>query len=447
MESRLDHDFSGVRIHTDSRAAASASAVAARAYTVGQEVVFNAGEYRPHTPAGRSVIAHELAHTVQQRGTTQLARSPLRVGPVDDPCERQADAVGKEAANGDRSRTPEARARSGRPPVLRRLGDPTKLPAGGLTCPIASSTPSSVFMSIEFPQGSATLSPVQAIQLQGVIAAWEAAGTSPTIRVDGYSSTEGSDPDNWRLSCDRAYAVFAELTAYTSGPPGIPEVSIDTFAQGETSEFGPTLPPNRRVTLSSTQPLPAPVCTHPGEARALDVQPVFLRTDAADTAPTGTSWPRRLASANSIWGKVGVSFRAASPVTIDTALKSSGDGGAIAALRTGSGVEVFITDHDLETPPAAHGGAVTYGPLAALCTTGKIVMTDQGTSDTLLAHELGHILGIQHPGVPPNPGDPGTIMVGSGSSSVANATRNTMVNARAVLCPPPTASTCLSPDP
>ncbi len=66
MESAFGHDFSQVRVHTDARAAVSASAVNAAAYTVGRDVVFGANTYRPHSAAGRRLLAHELAHVVQQ---------------------------------------------------------------------------------------------------------------------------------------------------------------------------------------------------------------------------------------------------------------------------------------------------------------------------------------------------------------------------------------------
>jgi hypothetical protein len=60
------YDFSQVRVHTDARAAESARAVNALAYTVGQHVVFGAEQYEPGTAQGRRVLAHELAHVVQQ---------------------------------------------------------------------------------------------------------------------------------------------------------------------------------------------------------------------------------------------------------------------------------------------------------------------------------------------------------------------------------------------
>jgi hypothetical protein len=59
-------DFSRVRVHTDARAAESARSVNALAYTVGQDVVFGAGQYRPESADGRKLLAHELTHVVQQ---------------------------------------------------------------------------------------------------------------------------------------------------------------------------------------------------------------------------------------------------------------------------------------------------------------------------------------------------------------------------------------------
>ena len=68
MEPRFGHSFGDVRVHTDNRAAQSAAAVNALAYTVGQDVVFGAGQYSAATTAGRQLIAHELTHTIQQQG-------------------------------------------------------------------------------------------------------------------------------------------------------------------------------------------------------------------------------------------------------------------------------------------------------------------------------------------------------------------------------------------
>jgi len=65
--SYLNTDFSDVRLHTNDRAAASAKALGARAFTVGSEITFGRGQFAPHTAEGRKLLAHEFAHVVQQR--------------------------------------------------------------------------------------------------------------------------------------------------------------------------------------------------------------------------------------------------------------------------------------------------------------------------------------------------------------------------------------------
>ncbi len=91
FEPRFDQDFSQVRIHRDSAAAASARDVAAHAYTVGQHVVFGSGQYGPDTSSGRNLIAHELAHVVQQRGVLQRhsVSAPPSGGPVGEEAEEE----------------------------------------------------------------------------------------------------------------------------------------------------------------------------------------------------------------------------------------------------------------------------------------------------------------------------------------------------------------------
>jgi Domain of unknown function (DUF4157) len=68
MSSAFGYDFSGVRVHTDSGAASLSRQLSARAFTIGHDVAFGSGEYQPGTPLGDALIAHELAHVVQQGG-------------------------------------------------------------------------------------------------------------------------------------------------------------------------------------------------------------------------------------------------------------------------------------------------------------------------------------------------------------------------------------------
>jgi hypothetical protein len=93
MEPRFGQDFSGVRVHTDNRAAESAASVNALAYTVGQHVVFGSGQYAPETTTGKRLLAHELTHVVQQGNSTTGLQSQMQVGAVDDGYEREANQV------------------------------------------------------------------------------------------------------------------------------------------------------------------------------------------------------------------------------------------------------------------------------------------------------------------------------------------------------------------
>jgi Domain of unknown function (DUF4157) len=66
FQPRFGHDFAHIRIHTDPQAAQSARDVGALAYTAGNHIVFAAGQYAPTTSTGKALLAHELAHCVQQ---------------------------------------------------------------------------------------------------------------------------------------------------------------------------------------------------------------------------------------------------------------------------------------------------------------------------------------------------------------------------------------------
>src|SRR5260370_29510301 len=68
METRFQHDFSTVRIHTGENATATARSIHAQAYTMGNSIVFGASRFRPDTTDGRRLSAHEVAHTIQQSG-------------------------------------------------------------------------------------------------------------------------------------------------------------------------------------------------------------------------------------------------------------------------------------------------------------------------------------------------------------------------------------------
>src|SRR5262249_44277928 len=102
MESRFGHDFSAVRIHRGLMANSAAEAVNAAAFTVGRDVVFAHSLYQPHTVSGRFLLAHELAHTIQQGAVSGAEANAI--GITTDATEAEADAVAERVSLGSNLR-------------------------------------------------------------------------------------------------------------------------------------------------------------------------------------------------------------------------------------------------------------------------------------------------------------------------------------------------------
>ena len=131
MEPRFGFDFSRVRVHADQTAAESARAVSARAYTLGDHVVFGAGEYAPQSPEGRRLIAHELTHVVQHDGVIgRLSREPSGTAPAPAPAapvQMPPDAASHSDLEALEQKSFEAaKARSGQPAAMVTFGKPAK---------------------------------------------------------------------------------------------------------------------------------------------------------------------------------------------------------------------------------------------------------------------------------------------------------------------------------
>ena len=104
MESGFNDDFADVRVHTDARAAASSQALGANAFASGSEIYFAAGKYAPGSQEGKRLLAHELAHTIQQRGhAPSLARQSNSIGDLaidpDASLENEADRVAEQVVS------------------------------------------------------------------------------------------------------------------------------------------------------------------------------------------------------------------------------------------------------------------------------------------------------------------------------------------------------------
>jgi hypothetical protein len=101
MESRFEHDFSRVRVHTNSKAIEAAQSVNALAFTVGHNIAFDRGQYAPETLSGKRLLAHELTHVTQQHGKGKILQKFSTGGAQDDVQEREAEQVAGDIAGGD----------------------------------------------------------------------------------------------------------------------------------------------------------------------------------------------------------------------------------------------------------------------------------------------------------------------------------------------------------
>ncbi len=354
FEPRFGADFGDVRVHEGAGADRAAAALDARAFAHGTDLAFARGQNT------RANMAHELAHVVQDNGRANR---------------------------------------------LRRLGDLSKLP-GTMACPVANtSSAGHPVEDVLFPVGGSTLTAAARARLSTVAAGFHALGTSPTLRVDGFASTDGPDETNWTLSCSRAMAVRNELAAPSDGTPGVTPANLATFAQGETSEFSARLAPNRRATVRSDQVF-APTSCGSGAQVSLasaSVQPVAIANDDG-SSPTAVPNLQEVAD---IWGRccIDVTINATQTVngTRFREIEDAGSGAAptqeqndlFALAGESNAVEVFFVDtirrgSDAGTHVA--GGGTTKNDSSA---DAKIFVV-RGVLPSIVAHELGHAFNVHH---------------------------------------------------
>ena len=238
MEGRFGHDFSRVRVHTDSTAAASAKSANAEAYTVGSNIVFGSGQYAPGSPSGRELLAHELAHVVQQEKFSGGAT------PAGDH-ESEANVASQRIAKGER-----ASVALTAPTALQRQPLPGTSPPTDLAesaSPLMAAAIGSVTL-YGFDSGKPDVSDKNRKKLaqtaDTMIKLFKQYPASK-IRVIGYTDAVGQESDNQVLGQARADSVQAALLDM-----GIPGISVLTESRGA-SELVVTSkksePRNRRV--------------------------------------------------------------------------------------------------------------------------------------------------------------------------------------------------------
>ncbi len=219
MEPRFGRDFSHVRIHADSSSSESASAISAQAYTVGRDIVFNTSNYSPQTTHGLRLIAHELAHVVQQTGAT--AR-PENGRSVQRTCRESLAQHSFRSADGMAQRS------CPKPPT--RLAD-TPLTFDKECDESQQSIAGQMFF---FCEDSDVLTDESQVRMELLVPEIQ---QLPHVEIHGFASPEGpkgrEQAYNLTLSCYRARAIESFLVS-----KGVLPGRIKVFKHGGTVEFG-----------------------------------------------------------------------------------------------------------------------------------------------------------------------------------------------------------------
>jgi hypothetical protein len=275
FEPRYGADFSGVRVHADEQADSSARNLNALAFTLGKHVVFRAGEYAPTSESGRRLIAHELTHVVQQRGTGERIQ-------------RQVACLPRATGEVAKSKT-----------------------AGGILATDVVFTPSARQLDIgDFAVRSPTL-PSGATDTSDWQRAMSMMAGDPSVRVavTGFTDCAGSDAEDLSLRQPRAQAVIAAMPATVRGKILFSfTITTTNFIDTNATQEGRARNRGARVTFVSAPPSGQDPCDLLTKARNLDEYLFLVRcletrlglTAAADT-PTALSALRQIYYGSATW--------------------------------------------------------------------------------------------------------------------------------------------------
>ncbi len=289
METRFGTEFSAVRIHADAAAADSARSIGATAYTAGHDIVFGEGRYAPHGDVGQKLLAHELAHVVQQ------SRGGSAAPDAEAKADRAADQVAQD-----------------QPVATSALGG---APLGLQAKPDDNATDTAFAFPIKtlsgFALNSESLTPTHATDLDSL--AWGISlhlgmrkNGRATISVVGHTDRSGDEKLNQALGQRRADAARQGLIDALK-KQGIAEDKfgrIDTSSMGESSPAVPTADgvkneKNRRVEIQVSI-----------GSQAATPQPAKPRFDPFAPLPPGTlddhpdTGPRRDPKADDLWRRM-----------------------------------------------------------------------------------------------------------------------------------------------
>jgi len=296
MEGRFGANFERVRVHEGPDESAAADAINARAFTVGQDIVFGR-PYDPQSQQGERLLAHELAHTLQNAGNAPvLSRQALDADPIGPaPGDTATAALDQPVSTGSPGNAAQAtndQAAAGTAPA----GTATA-PAGAAGGRCTEEAPRAVggagTQLIRFEKASTAYAAGEPRSVTDKPGVTSSASGATAIELHGNASVEGGLAYNLDLACRRATAVEADLRTHGVTAP------IRLITHGPTKAFGSALEPNRNVEIVFTA-APSPARTthvfrvvvksfirHIGGATGLMICPDPLGTDPLGILATG----------------------------------------------------------------------------------------------------------------------------------------------------------------
>jgi hypothetical protein len=270
FEPRLGHDLGGVRVHTGARARQSAERLGARAYTLGRDVVFGAGEYAPDTSSGRHLLAHELVHVVQQSGAAPRAH------------DRPAEPAAPSAPPTERASAPSMRPGAYSLNLITETSERFIGPPELKQAPVAS------------PEAPGAAASAQSGAPEGASPA--AAKKEPAPQ--GNAEKEKDEPTTpvQRMPKSRASGVWIQRTATFTAPKPTPASPLTRLAAGLTPgltspKINGTLTPDFKQLLADISPKQVKQTGTSGKNMTCAVDSFNIDTTAdqivASAAPTG----------------------------------------------------------------------------------------------------------------------------------------------------------------
>jgi len=246
LEAQFDANFSHVRVHSDRPAAEAANALGARAFTLGRHIAFNQGEYKPGSAGGRRLLAHELAHVLQQSGAGNGRAAVVR----DTVQEHQADVAADRAMQG-RSVQADALAKGGAPRIQAEDQKPNAGKTGAAQNAAAQPAGTTVTIVLRAPDDQYTKDVTdyvmntlkeQVIEVDNIeeaadkVAAYAKANKIKvtTVRIIGHGSTTGGIKMTPKGETGRRFVSAEELEKMAADDK---VKAKDAMAEGSIVEF------------------------------------------------------------------------------------------------------------------------------------------------------------------------------------------------------------------